>query len=119
MFRLFKFKDAKRKFQRSVTINQKSSPVLPIISYQSTKLESNEKIFYALKNHNGFIMSDLPPQFNSSAYGLINSYESFLKQPNETKNAFIGKFDNNLQGFYPYGNFLLGSKTCDRFFINR
>jgi hypothetical protein len=103
------------------TLVRNQTTVLPVINYSSQSTDFNQQAFAALKKQGGFILDQLEPGFSSSTAQLLRAYDDFLKQPDEIKNIFTGQVSNlqTLQGFYPYGNFIAGSKTCHRYLIIR
>lgn len=104
---------------RKVLAN-KNKQVLPTVDFSLSESEFNKQTFNALRNKRGVVLNNFSTSFSSSTTHLFKAYGDFLHQPEDKKEIFKNKEDSSHRfGYYPYGNFLFGSKLCDRFFIFR
>lgn len=103
-----------KRSQHSLSQNE----IFPVVDANLPAEVFNKTVFDALHANRGVVFRGVNKSFSSSTAKLFKAYNNFLAKPTENKEHYINKDQAiTLQGFYPYPNFLAGSKVADRYFI--
>ena len=103
--------------RRPTIIIPESSETLAEIDDALTPTSFSKAAFAALKSKNGFVLNNINGEFAAAGNDMFRAFDDFRAQPADT----IAKFSansKNMNGYYPDGSHLFGSRIGPSMFAN-